>query len=419
MKDRLTNNIGLKLAALLFAVLLWVTVVNIEDPISEENYRGIPVKVLNEYIFTAQGMTYRIVEGNETVNVTVRAKRTVISDIKSSDIYVTADVKYRVSNSISEAVLPIKVEIRGFDEDDYEVVVTPENIQIEVEANETKKFPVSVVTVGTPRDGYVLENVTPNPSYITFAGAESRIRRIEKVVAKADVSGISSSGTVEAELILYDENDKIIDQSLMANNLGHEGLKVDIQVLKTKTIPVEFDQSEIITAPGYALAGVEYEPQKIVVAGKDEDLAEISKLIVPSSALKCNDLKQSKDIEIDVKKYLPEGIRMADVTMGQTVVTISVEKFGTKAFSIPVGSIFMENVLSGVEASFATTENVELEIQGSKAGLELLSGQPMLKVDMEGYTKAGVYEVPVKVEGLPVGCSLVNPVSVQIVVTEK
>ena len=50
MKNKLTNNIGLKFAAVLFAALLWLIVVNVDDPVDTNIYRNIPVTVTNEPI---------------------------------------------------------------------------------------------------------------------------------------------------------------------------------------------------------------------------------------------------------------------------------------------------------------------------------------------------------------------------------
>lgn len=418
MKDRLTNNIGLKLISLLFAILLWALVVNIDDPVDEKTFRSIPVKVLHEEIFTAKASTYSIVDGNETVNVTVRAKRSILKDIMSSNIVVTADIKNRVTNSINEATLPTEVTIKGFEGDYVEAYTTPKNLQIEIEPSTQKKFPIHVETIGTPRDGNIIGTVSANPEQILLGGGESQINRIKKVVAKADVTGISSSGSVEAELILYDANGKAIDQSLFENNLGAEGVKVDIEILKTKIIPLEFDISQIKPAAGYTVANVTYEPQTIVVAGLEKDLKALDRIKILGNALKENGITGSKETKVDITKYLPKGVQLADSTSGIVIVTISIEKYGTKVFSVPTNNIILENALAGLKPSVATVENIEIQIRGSKAALGKLQEAPKVFVDLQQYTTPGTVSVPLKVE-LPAGCSLVTEIRVQIVLEEQ
>ena len=410
MRERLKNNFGLKVLSLLFAIVLWLLVVNIDDPIGEVTFRNIPVKVLHEEIFTSKSSTYTIVDDKDTVNVTVSARRKVLSEIKPSDIIVTADIKDRVTNSLTEATLPTEVTIQGFEGEYQSAYTTPKNIDIEIEASTNKKFPISVTTIGTPRDGNVIGSMTANPEFITLAGGESQINRVKKVVAKANVSGISSSGQVDAELILYDENEKVIDQALFDSNLGKEGVKVDIEV------PLRFDMSDINTASGYTLGNIFYEPKKILVSGEESVLKELDIIDIPSGALKLNDISETTEVKVDVSKYLPKKVKLVDDTAGTIIVTVSVERYGTKAFSIPGNNVILENTLAGLKANIGTVENIEIQVKGSRAALEKLTEAPKVYVDLGKYTTAGTITVPLQAE-LPPGCTLVGNVTVPVVLT--
>ena len=45
MKKSLTNNIGLKLLAFIFAFMLWLLVVNIDDPVGSKTFENIPYTI--------------------------------------------------------------------------------------------------------------------------------------------------------------------------------------------------------------------------------------------------------------------------------------------------------------------------------------------------------------------------------------
>ena len=75
MKRALTKNWGLKLLAFVFSVLLWIIVMNIEDPVDERTFSGIQVTVTHPEIVTNPGNTYQILDDSRTVSVTVKAKR--------------------------------------------------------------------------------------------------------------------------------------------------------------------------------------------------------------------------------------------------------------------------------------------------------------------------------------------------------
>ena len=50
MKKVLINNIGFKILSLIFAIALWIIVVNIDDPDVTRTFSGIPVTTLDENV---------------------------------------------------------------------------------------------------------------------------------------------------------------------------------------------------------------------------------------------------------------------------------------------------------------------------------------------------------------------------------
>ena len=62
MKKTLTKNLGLKVLAVAFSILLWVIVMNNERPITSKTYVGVPVTLLHTELITNQGNTYQVAE---------------------------------------------------------------------------------------------------------------------------------------------------------------------------------------------------------------------------------------------------------------------------------------------------------------------------------------------------------------------
>ena len=144
-----------------------------------------------------------------------------------------------------------------------------------------------------------------NPEKIKISGPESVIDSIDKVVALVDVSGQSKDEEKEAELILYDNNGKIVDSTQIENNLGDEGLKVQITMLQTKSIPVEFDTSMIGTASGYHFSGITIQPESIQIVGTEEQLAMVDSIEIPAEELAEDGLDQTIEKTVDIANYLP------------------------------------------------------------------------------------------------------------------
>ena len=414
MKDKLKNNLGLKIMAVIFAVLLWWIVVNIDDPIDTKQYY-VDVSVTNSEVITNAGKSYQILDDTKSITVTVKARRKVLDEIKSSYIVATADLREMQDSSV-----PIRVKVIGFEGNYESVSAYPQNIQVSVENTQKKTFPITTVASGTPRDGYVVGSMTASPQTVDISGPESAVAKISKVVAKVDVSELSTDTAVETELIYYDAADNRIDKSLLSSNCDKNGVTVNIDIWHTKKVNLLFDTSDIKSAKGYVFTGIEVEPQTIRVAGANDQLNELSQIEIKAEELKKKDVSANEEVIIDITKHLPEGIIMADSNESSVVVRILVEKAGTKSVLLPVGSIQIENASSKLNLEKGPEQEVELQFSGSKEALESLSSENITaKIDLAEFTKEGTYEVLVQITELPEGCTYIGDVAIQIVLTKK
>lgn len=60
MKEKLTNNLALKLLSLALAAFLWMVVVNLDDPVTSVQFSNVPVEILHPEVVTSKGKTYQI-----------------------------------------------------------------------------------------------------------------------------------------------------------------------------------------------------------------------------------------------------------------------------------------------------------------------------------------------------------------------
>ena len=412
MRKKITNNLGLKILAFLIAICMWLLVVNIDDPVSEETYSGIPVQVVHEEVVTDNNSTYQIVDDTQEVNVTVVAKRSILDKIKSEDITAVADMRELTLRT----QVPIEVTIEGIK---YEkAYATPRNLQVQIDEEAKNNFPITPTTIGTVREGYVIAELNALPQKVTLRGPKKVIDSISKVMAEVDVSGLSEDTTLEAKLVLYDSNNNVVDQTLLANNLGKEGVSVSVELFQIKDVPIKLDTSEVTAADGYNIGDITVEPQKVSVTGSESTLSQISEIDIPAEAISVSDLTKKYEKTIDISEYLPDGVSLVEANASNVVVTISVEQPGTRNYEVSTNSIVVNNLDPNLELSYGTTVDLEIQVKGSKEKLDLFSIAKKVSIDLKKYTTPGTYTVPVSVE-LPRGCSLVNDVSVEVVLEKK
>lgn len=416
MKKRLMNNIGFKILAFFVAFMLWLMVVNIDDPVMHKTFSDVPVSIINEEVLAnaKQPQTYQIMDNTQSVDVTVTAKRKTLNKIKEEDIIAVADIK----ELTLDTQIPIDISIRGFEGRYEDAQATPRNLQIRLEDEQTKRFPIVPTTTGSVRDGYVLGDIQALPEKVSIRGPKSVIDEISRVEASVSVSGLSRDTMLESELVLYDSNNNIIDQNLLSNNLGMEGVGVKVQILNTKNVSLNFDTSQIQAARGYEFAGITVEPEQVQIAGRRSVINRIESIDIPAEALDVSEVKEKTEEIVNVADYLPDNVKLADENAGLIVVTISVEKDGTKTYDISVGSITVNNLSEELTMNYAAADALQVQVGGPQNVLGGLVIDHSVSIDLKNYTKAGEYSVPVAVS-LPNGCFLEKDVKVQVILSMK
>lgn len=417
MKKSLTNNIGLKLLAFLFAFMLWLLVVNIDDPVDTKTFDSIPVTIEHAEVVTQDQRSYQVLDGTDTVGVTVSATRSVLEKISAENIVATADMR----ELYLESQIPIEITIPGYEFES--ATANPRNVQVKIEQNKSDTFPITVTTTGTVRDGYVLGNVQADPERVTVNGPESVIDRISKVVAQVNVSGLSEDSSIDAVLTYYDSDNNEISAEQLANNLGTTGVKVNVTLYHTARIPVTVDTSGVTAADGYSISEVTWTPEEIQLAGEEEVLDALEGIRIPADAVDITSISQRTEQTVDITPYLPEGTRLVDENGNNILVTARVAREGTKSFDIPVGSITVDNLSDSLTVSgYGSGDDLEVHIGGPQEQLNSLQLSDLtVSIDLKDCTKAGDYEVPVTIT-LPsdaADCTVETSVTVTVTLQER
>lgn len=412
MRKELMNNLGLKILAFLAAVTLWFLVVNIDNPVTDRTFTDIPVTVVNDDIVTASNRTYQILDGTQQVNVTVTATRQELSRITADDIHAVADMRELTLGT----QVPIQVTIEGHSYE--EAYSTPRNLQVKIEEEARNNFPITPTTIGTVREGYVIGNLRADPEGVTIRGPKSVLNSINRVCAEVDVSGLSENAELEANLILYDVNNNVIDQTLLVNNLGDEGVSVEVELYQTKNVPIDIDTSGISAAEGYSIGEISCEPQEVLLSGDEDAMKELDEIQIPESELELAGLTERTERTVDITEYLPDGVTLVDPNANNVVVTIPVNQPGAQVFEVSTNSIVVSNLASYLEVSYGTAVDLELQIRGPEETLQSLTLAKKVSIDLKNYTSTGTYTVPLKVD-LPEDCTLASEADVEIILRQK
>lgn len=298
MKEKIGNNLVLKIFSVIFAFFLWVFVINVDNPVITRSFSDVPVDMLNEQVLDDLNQTYTIEDG-ETVSFTVRGKKDIVDQLKKTDFRATADV-----SSMSDVhAIPIQVDALKYKEQ-LEIDTGNATVKVVLEDLKNDQFPVTVRIKGEPASGYTVTDQTASPNLVSVSGPKSMINRIDEIVAEVDVSGLKKNVTTTQTLKCYDADGDEISQDTIT--LDTTQISVHVQLSRTKTVPFSV-KTQGSPADGYILGSVSYDPKKIEITGNADDLAKIDEI-----ELETLDISDStEDVEKTIKASdikLPDGI---------------------------------------------------------------------------------------------------------------
>ena len=155
MKDKNTNNLKLKIIAVLFATGLWMISININDPYQSKDY-PVSVQLLNMNNLTSAGKYVEVVNDSDEISVRVRGNRSVMDSFSASNIIATADLnELDQNNRVPIKLSTIKTsgsKIESIRSNDTYLEVKVENIR-KIQKNlevVTKNVPDYAIVGGNP-----------------------------------------------------------------------------------------------------------------------------------------------------------------------------------------------------------------------------------------------------------------------------
>lgn len=407
MRKMLTNNLGLKLLSIIAAIMLWLIIVSIDDPVRYQDFSGIRVTMLNEDAVTDKDKVYRIEDNSDVISIRVQARRSVLEKLTSEDFTATADMEKNIKfdNLVGIEVSCTSRNVRASEISN--ITKSRENVVIRIEDASSEQFNVVVNQIGQEGEGYLVGTAVPEQSLIQISGPASVIAEIRRVVVDLNKTGFTTDQIKNCEIKIYDNADNPIDTTYLEYNGKTTGMNVHVTMFKKKMVRLRVDYTGT-PEQGYSFKELTFKPETIEIAGTTEDIEKLREITIPGEAVNIDGIAEDTQINVDVTKYLPENIRLADEKDASVAVQITLEKKQGKTIDIPVEDIELLNVPRGLNVSFGDMKEIEFVIMGTSAQLAELNEEDIhVSLDLEEFTRTGTYKETLDVE-LPKDYSLME-----------
>lgn len=410
MKEKIFNNLSLKIVSAVFAVILWTVIVNIYDPNTSYTFSNITVQLVNTQSLTEKNYTFEVVDGGK-ISVTVSGPKSVVTDLKTSDIAATADLS-KVTAFTDYVDIQVQVVKDGQVLNNVEAVPRTSALKLSIENRDTNTYAVNVNTTGTPANGYAVASTTTSPTYIKVTGPTSLVEGVASVGVNVDVSGAKGTVNTQSDINMYDSDGNIITNEEL--EMSSETADVIVEMARTKTVPVVVKTSGT-PSQDCVVTGTSLSQTSVVISGQQEALSKIDNITIPSSAVSVDGLSEDKTYTFKLTDYVPSGVKI--VSDSRLQVTVKISKASTKTVHISSDAIKIENVSSGYNAVIEGT-GIDVIISGTGTILENISATDITcNVNAAGLS-SGTHSVDVSVS-VPDGCSVSGNSSVKLTLSAK
>ena len=369
MKKLLTRNLGLKLASLVLAFVLWFLVAQIYDPKDTVTFNNIQVKLVNTELLDEEGKVYEILDNSNMVRVTVTGPQSIVkSELRRSDIVAEADMsKLTDINTIA-----ITYYCENVSNDSVEIKGNHDSVRLNVEDKTSKWIRLESTTVGEVADGYMIGNVTLDQTNIEVTGPKSAILQIDHAGVDINVADSTSSLSANVDIRLYDADDNELTLETVKKNV--DSAHMTVEVLATKEVPIEIEYMGV-PENGYMATGeVESSLSTVKIAGTASALLGVSTITIPEDRMNITGQSGNLVDIINLKDYLPSNVRLADKSFdGKITATVYIEPIETRDLSIPAENITISGIPDGLEAEITTeADTYDITVSGLSRNISIL-----------------------------------------------
>ncbi|OON99079.1 MAG: hypothetical protein ATN35_00335 [Epulopiscium sp. Nele67-Bin004] len=339
MNKFLAHNLHLKIYSLVLAIMLWLFVINTQNPIQSQDIKNLEVDVVGLALIQDKGFVVQNEDElmNLTINVDLQGQRLELEQLLSNqDSLIQAEVnisryatELNPNTGTSERSVPITVNlmIDNVVIDDY----NPKLIYVTFESEDIRTFQIEYEIEGKEDSQYMTLDPIIKVTDVEITGPESKLASIEKVMVNINVDEFSEDTlTYKLPIIAYDIDGNEVTE-LVKNPQTAE---VILPIGKKVTVPIEAQIGGSLPS-GYIHTNTIITPSEITIVGKEEVVDEIA-------SIKLNPIYLTNLIENTTKQVefiMPDGIEYMDKIDNNAVVTMEIQKISTYEFNIDIDNV--------------------------------------------------------------------------------
>ncbi len=396
------TNVFTFVLSLVVAVFLWVYVMSVDAPNSEQTFYGVKVSVNNiERLNQESGLSVVSENENIYIDVVLQGKKSVLGKLSPDDIKAYVDV-----SAITEAgTHSLEIKYMPFPGGATFVSASSGTVSMVADITTTVNIPISVKFENSIIPvGYSVGDIVLNTEHVTVTGARTDVEKIAEAVIILNTGTLTRSVTVKDVLpVLCDKSGDEVRSEYVSYNREYVDVYVPIYLEKEIKIKVGYQH-------GYfneKNTSVILSPSKILVRGDAEKVEALGDSITVGNI---NEKTNSNSFVFDItKSMLGDGVTVVTGT-SKVIATVSYTGIEVMDFLVESENFKVNNphkinyslVQDGVviklrcptgKLGYVNNENVEVLLDLSNLGSTENTVSAKLVITFKGELAGVAYEL--------------------------
>ena len=296
LRSIVQHNLPAKIAAIIVAVVLWLYVMNDQNPAMEGSYT-VPVTIEN----APDG--YLVNAAADTVSIRVRAPRSFFVAADRNDFHARvnlADFTEGDKDYTVETTIPY-----GFDL----LSVSPDKVMVNLDRLVQKTLKAELTIGGSPAAGFTVDKIVQDSEAATVEGPRSLVNQVVHIVGHINLRGQSSDEKMTVSLVALNSDGREIPGITLTPNSTEVAIHL-ARGLTRKVVEVQARPRSDLPS-NLKLEGITVEPARIEIAGTEDVIGKISSIGTEEFSLA--DVHETGKRQ--VRLVLPAGVTVADVNV--------------------------------------------------------------------------------------------------------
>ncbi|MGL4363015.1 MAG: CdaR family protein [Cellulosilyticaceae bacterium] len=428
MNKFFSNNLPWKLASLFFAAMLWIFVINTQNPILPKDIKGKSINIRGINELEDKGYVLQ----NEAELRALQPKITVRGQRLEMEKLINEGKGLDIRLDLSEAVGALTTDDSDSIEKQIKITVVHNLEGIKVEGikpdtvsvifEKEKKIIKDIETniIGETNNEYMMLEPVLSPGNVEISGPKSFIDQVDSAIVDINIDDFSEdilSYTVPVRLVNKDGED------VKGVKLFPEHIEVTLPIGKKKKIEIK-EQFKGNLPSGYIRTNVLVMPNEVTVVGDPSVVDKLNEVQLEPISL--DNMIQSTTFNANL--ILPDNVTLIDKIGGKAVVTIEIQKESLYEYELNTKDLIVDIVgLPEDEVIHIVDKALTIKLSGTAENILAITGKNLnatidfttVNLTKVNNSSEGICNVPVKFD-IPNNLKIIDaPNTLEVKIEEK